>query len=79
MLETIKIRLSKFDWVKWRKNTLVFVSPLAVLYLLSVIANINADGISLADFHINPALMGAMVLYVLNVALDFFKKFQATK
>lgn len=78
MFKTYTLRFKKLDWNKWYKNTMIFVSPLAVLYLVFVIANINLDGIQLADFIPNDVVIGAMSLYVLNVLLDFFKKFRAT-
>jgi len=72
-------RLKILDWNKWTNNTLTFLSPLATLYLLSVVANVQSDGFQVADFAPSEVVIGAMMLYVLNTALDFFKKFSATK
>lgn len=56
------------------KNGLVFLAPLGVLYLGAVTLNIQ-DGLVLSDFTPSNEVLGAMVLYILNVALDFLRKF----
>lgn len=73
----MKNRLATLDWNKWLNNTLVFLAPLGVLYFVFVQAGIQADGFQWADFRPDDAVIGAMVLYVINVLLDFFKKFKA--
>lgn len=73
------IRLKALDWNKWQNNTILFLRPLAILYLVFVIANIQGDGFHVQDFAPNQAVIGAMALYVLNTALDFFRKYSATK
>lgn len=72
-------RLRALNWAKWEDNTIMFLRPLAILYLVFVIANIQGDGFHIEDFVPNQAVIGAMMLYVLNTALDFFRKFSATK
>lgn len=72
-------RLKILDWNKWGHNTLTFLSPLAILYLVSVIGSVQSDGFQMADFAPSEVVVGAMMLYVLNTALDFFRKFSATK
>ena len=76
MKEELMLKVSKLDWDKWIDNTLLFIRPLAVIYLGSVVVGINADGFQLSDFNPDTVVIGAMVLYVLNVLLDFFKKFK---
>jgi hypothetical protein len=73
------VRLRALDWAKWRHNTILFLRPLAILYLVFVIANIQADGFHIQDFAPSQAVVGAMALYVLNTTLDFFRKYSATK
>ena len=68
-------KLKRLDWNKWRTNALVFLAPLFVLYLVNVQAGISKDGFQMEDFALNEKLVGAMILYVINVLLDFFKKF----
>lgn len=70
-----KWSLNSIDFKKWLKNTLIFLSPLGVIYIGFVINNVNNDGLSLSDFKINQIVAGAMVLYVLNVLFDLFTKF----
>lgn len=72
-------RLKLLNWKKWGRNTVVFLSPLATIYLVSVIANVQGDGFQVSDFAPSEVVIGAMMLYVLNTALDFFRKFSATK
>jgi hypothetical protein len=68
-------RLKNLDWNKWFRNTLLFFSPVVILYLAFVEANIRLDGFQLTDFYPTTLVIGSMILYVLNVLLDFFKKF----
>lgn len=56
------------------KNALVFFAPLGILYLGAVAIGVK-DGVSLHDFVPSTEVIGAMVLYVLNVSLDFLRKF----
>lgn len=70
------MNMNKLLLKKVGKNALVFLAPLVVLYLTFVIANMQ-DNFALSDFVPNNATVGAMVLYVLNVFLDFFRKFIA--
>lgn len=72
----MKNRLLTLDWSKWIFNTLVFAAPLAILYLLFVQANINIDGFQVTDFQPTKEVIGGMILYVINVLLDFFKKYR---
>lgn len=66
-------RMNSADVQKWMKNLFVFLAPLAVIYLTNVIGNING-GFALQMFRVDAITQGALVLYVLNGALDFFKK-----
>ena len=78
-MENLKLRLTKVDWDKWSSNTLLFLAPLGVLYLVFVQTSINADGIQGTDFIPTREVMGGMVLYLINTLLDFLKKFVLTK
>lgn len=73
-MESTRWQLSWEDVEKWSKNCMVFFSPVAVLYLLFVISNINQDGFSWSDFELNDVVVGGMMLYVLNTLLDLFRK-----
>lgn len=72
-------RLNDEDINKIITNGLLFLGPLAIIYLTSVIAEINLDGFGWEDFIPTMPVIGAMVLYMLNVVLDFFRKLTAGK
>lgn len=74
MLTSKKWQFNVADLDKWLINGLVFIAPVMVIYILFVIANINTEGIQWSDFVPNNFVIGSMTLYVLNIALDFFKK-----
>jgi hypothetical protein len=77
MLNFLKLNEDKLK--KFGKNTLLFLAPVLVIYLGAVIVEINQDGFSWNDFVPSILTQGAMVLYLLNVALDYLKKLQASK
>ena len=68
-----KWSLNSIDWKKIGRNAFVFLAPVAIIYLLFVIAGLQ-QGFVWSAFVPNNATVGAMVLYVLNVLLDFFRK-----
>jgi len=61
---------------KWINNSLTFTAPLAILYLITIQNKIQTDGVALEDFYLDEKMIGAMSLYVINVLLDFFKKYK---
>ena len=61
---------------KWANNSLTFLAPLAILYLITIQNRIQTDGVALEDFYLDEKMIGAMSLYVINVLLDFFKKYR---
>jgi hypothetical protein len=69
-----KWKLDFNDLDKWLTNAVVFMAPVVVIYLTFVAANINTEGFAWSDFKINDVVLGTMVLYVVNVVLDFMKK-----
>jgi len=73
-MESKKWSLNSEEIKKFLKNTSIFFAPLALLYLGFVISEINKDGLQITDFVPTNPVIGAMVLYVLNVLVDFFKK-----
>ena len=66
--------MTPVDWNKWRGNTMTFLAPLGVIYFGFFIANLT-DGFQLVDFVPDQITIGAMMLYLGNVALDFFRKY----
>lgn len=69
--------LTAADFRKWGTNLLIFLAPVALIYLLSVIATVNSAGVSVAAFVPTTATVGAMVLYVLNGIVDLIRKYVA--
>lgn len=63
---------------KWGKNTLIFLAPVLIIYLASIIPSIQEDGLQVADFAISASVSGAMVLYVINVVIDILRKLTTT-
>ena len=69
--------LNQEKLTKWVNNSLVFTAPLFILYLVTIQDKILADGITLSDFALDQTMIGAMSLYIINVLLDFFKKYRS--
>ena len=61
------------DVLKWVRNALIFLAPVGLVYL-GVVAGKLQDGVQLADFAVTPAIQGAIALYLVNTATDFFRK-----
>ena len=72
-------RLNQEDVKKWGKNMLVFLAPLALVYLASIQNRINNGEVSIEIFKITPEIAGALILYLLNALTDLFKKFSQGK
>ncbi len=73
------ITLTKTDQNKWFNNLLVFLAPLGVLYLSTVIGTISASttGFRIEDLIPNTFAQGGLILWVLNSILDYLRKLQA--
>lgn len=69
-------RLSEQNFNKWINNSLTFLAPLGIMYLVTIQERITTDGISFSDFAIDNTMAGAIALYLINVLLDFFKKYK---
>jgi len=68
--------LNKQNLNKWKNNSLTFLAPLFILYLVTIQGRIQENGITLDDFYFDQTMIGASTLYVINVLLDYFKKFK---
>lgn len=55
--------LNRQDYIKWGWNTLIFLAPALVVLFTSVADVIPSD-----------AKYGALLLYVLNILVDFLRK-----
>lgn len=66
---------NKEDFKSWLTNVLLFLAPLALIYLSFVLDNLKASGFSLSIFVPNTLVYGALSLYFLNAATDLVRKF----
>jgi len=73
-VKTNKLGLTRIDTNKFLNNTLTFMAPVALIYLAFVATEITEQGFSLTDFVPSNFVLGSMVLYLINVLIDFFKK-----
>lgn len=70
-------QITKTQLKDWQKNLLLFLIPLAVIYLTSVLAVLQQQGhvFSLEDLKLTQFTLGAIVLYIVNALLDLSRKF----
>lgn len=74
-----KLVLKKTLQEKWYHNLLMFLRPVAVLYITAVIGLIGLNnGVVKIEYFIPNAFMwGGMTLYILNGLLDYLNKLNA--
>jgi hypothetical protein len=65
-MQSKKFTLSREDVNYIGKRALIFLAPLALIYIPFVVTRIGADGFQLSDFRLNEFELGALVLYILN-------------
>lgn len=70
------LKLSTVDTNKFLNNLMVFLAPVGILYLTTVIGIISIPNhlISIKDLIPTQIALGGMILYVLNFCLDYLKK-----
>ena len=70
------ITLNKVQQHKWFNNLLVFLAPVGVIYLTTVIGAIQSDGhvFTAKDLIPTTFAQGGIVLWFLNSALDYLRK-----
>lgn len=71
--------VNKADLERWGKNLLVFLAPLAVIYLLQVYSVLQSRALLLNDLVPSQVTQGALELYIVNALLDLFRKFTDSK
>lgn len=69
-----RYQIKREDIERVGRNALIFFAPLAVIYLSFVAAEIEKDGFTWEDYKPNQVVIGAIMLYIVNVLLDFFRK-----
>ncbi len=74
-----KITLTDTQQNKWKHNLIVFLAPVGIIYLTSLVGVISQTNHVLAvkDIIPNTFTMGGITLYFINGALDYLKKLQA--
>ena len=75
MAKSKPYRLNSADVKKWATNMGLFLVPLVLIYLNTLIERVNAGEVSIKLFELTPALRGALLLYLLNAVTDLLKKF----
>lgn len=74
-----KYNLCRSDIKKWLENQVLFLAPVAIIYIGFVIGNVQDGGFQVNDFALTNSIITAMVLYALSATLDLLKKFVQTK
>jgi len=71
-----KITLSDENSKKFISNSLIFLAPLILIYLMQVQAVLSSENhlFVLSDLIPTQITFGAMMLYSINVMVDYFKK-----
>ena len=75
------LKLNQPQQTKWKTNALVFLIPLATLYLGVVAANVLPQGhiVSLYDFNpVNAAFIGGVIVYLQSILIDYGKKLKSS-
>ena len=69
------------DYQAWVKNALWFTAPVILIYLVSVSLLVTEPGhiMKLVDFVPSEATKTAIVVWILNRAIDFFRRYQSGK
>lgn len=74
--------LIKQDWKRWIRNTILFIIPVAILYLTYIASLLNdKDHIfQLRELLPNQMVWGGLVVYILSTLQDLYLKWsQETK
>lgn len=68
--------LNATNFKKWLHNLKLFLIPVAILYIVTVIGLITTnDNLVKREFFVpSPTMQGSIVLYLLNGLLDFLRK-----
>lgn len=67
--KSIRWTLNTAEWKVWGRNTLIFLAPVILVFLGELVKAVPKDW-----------QYGALVLYLLNIGIDLFRKwFQGVK
>lgn len=80
-MNKIKVQLTKTQSNKFAHNVLVFLAPLGILYLSTIIGTVSQPfhNFSFMDFVPGQVAQGGLILYVLNAIMDFLRKISANQ
>lgn len=70
--------LNKYDWVKLKKDFLIFFSPVIIIYLTSVAGLLQVPNhiFTVTDLLPNQITIGSMVGYIIGQLINIFRKLQ---
>lgn len=71
-----QLKLEQRDLDKWFYHVKLFLTPVAIIYILAIIGSITANkgAVSINDFIPNSFTLGGICLYILNSLLDYLRK-----
>lgn len=71
--------LSEADIHNWKKNLKIFVGTIGIIYIGQIIAieSLTHHVVALNDFIPSLIVVGSIVKYILDSALDLFRKWAA--
>jgi len=78
-MQSKKWTLNAEEVKKIGKNSLIFVSPVALIYLGFVLIAVNQNGFQVTDLIPSNESQTAMVLWMINTFIDVFRKLNAGK
>lgn len=79
MMVSKKWTLNSEETQKVIKNSVVFASPVALIYLGFVLSAVQKDGFQLNDLVPSSEAVTVIVLWIINTLIDGFKKFSQGK
>ncbi len=79
MMVSKKWTLNSEETQKVIKNSVVFASPVALIYLGFVLSAVQKNGFQLNDLVPSSEAVTVIVLWVINTLIDGFKKFSQGK
>lgn len=74
-----KWTLNNEDINKVAKNSVIFFSPVALIYLGFVLSAVQVDGFQVKDLIPSSEAVTVIVLWIINTLIDVLKKFSQGK
>ena len=70
-------KLNMNDFKKWIRNMIIFLAPLLLIYFSAIVEKLSAGVPIVKLLELDPAIQGALILYVLNAVIDLLRKVSA--